>query len=191
MKIRNRMAYFDETSKVWNGPKVDRSELNSLTFRKHLLRSFRTTPDKIFQISDDERTQLTYKETESLSFRIAENLKRFGIHQGDVVCLMMLNSTYVAPFAFGCILNGVAVSPFLISQGITFEEIKYRLNISKPRAIILEEFVNLTGMILQVIKEMELDCKIFTIGTDTKLSKPNVFSFCELLNENKVEQKFE
>ena len=103
----------------------------------------------------------------------------------------MPNSTYVAPFAFGCILSGVAISPVLFSQGVTFEEIKYRLNIAQPRAIILEEFVDIAEMILQVIEDMELDCKIFTIGTVKTVNKPKLFSFCELLNENKVEQMIE
>lgn len=185
------MARFDASSKIWYGPKVDRSDITSLTFRECLIQSFKATPDKVFQISDDEGTKLTYRETELMSIRIAQNLSKFGVQRGDIVAILMPNSTYAAPIAVGCILNGIALAPFLFRQGITPEGLKISLNISKPKALILEEFVDDAEMIVQVISDIGLDCKVFTVGTDKKFCSPNIFPLCELLIETLEEKNFQ
>jgi acyl-CoA synthetase (AMP-forming)/AMP-acid ligase II len=178
------MGAYDASTKTWYGPKVDRSEYNVVSFRDHVINSFKTTPEKIFQISDDEGTSLTYKETEALSMAIARNLTKFGVKHGDVVTMMMPNSTYVAPIAFGCFLNGIAVAPFTFRQGITPEGLENSLNIAKPKAIILEDFVEEAEMIMQVVSDMGLDCKIFTVGSDKKFKHANILPLCELLVES-------
>jgi acyl-CoA synthetase (AMP-forming)/AMP-acid ligase II len=177
------MGVYDASTKTWFGPKVDRSEYNAVSFRDHVINSFKATPEKIFQISDDEGTSLTYKETEALSMTIARNLTKFGVKHGDVVAVLMHNSTYAAPIAFGCIINGITLAPFLFRQGITPERLQKSLNIAKPKAIIVEEFVEETEMIMQAISDMGLDCKIFTVGSDKKFCNPNIFPLCELLME--------
>lgn len=185
------MTSFDASTKIWSGPKVDRSEDNALSFRETLVKSFRLTPEKVFQISDDENTKLTYKQVELLSIRVAQNLRKFGVKEHDVVAVLLHNSTYAAPLAFGCFLNGTAIAPLLFRQGITVEGLTKTLNIVKPKAIIVEEFVENTAMIMQTITDMKLDCKIFTVGADKKFCCENVFDVCELLQETKEEEKFE
>lgn len=185
------MTSIDASTKIWSGPKVDRSEDNALTFRETLLKSFRLTPEKVFQISDDENTKLTYKQAELMSIRVAQNLRKFGVEENDVVAVLLRNSTYAAPLTFGCFLNGTTVAPLVFRQGITVEGITQSLNIVKPKAIIVEEFVENTSMIMQTIADMRFDCKIFTIGADKKFCGENIFNVCELLQETKEEEKFE
>lgn len=175
------MGIYDAASKCWLGPKVDRTCEKSTTFRETLIKSFRANPNKVFQISHDEGTKLTFKEVEKLAVTIGRNLKKFGLKKGDVVSTLMPNSTYVAPIAFGCFLNGIALAPFNFRQGIARETLQNAFNIAKPKAIIVEEFVEQIEVILQVINDMELDCKIFTVGRDKKYCSANIFPLCELL----------
>lgn len=185
------MTSFDASSKIWSGPKVNRSEEDKLTFRQLLVESFRKSPEKVFQISDDEETKLTFHETELMSIRVCQNLRKFGIYQNEVVAVLLKNSTYAAPLVFGCFLNGTAVHSLVFLQGMSCERLEQSLNITKPKAIIVEDFLENTEMITQTIADMNLDCKVFTLGSDKKCWSANVYDVCELLKETKEEDKFE
>jgi acyl-coenzyme A synthetase/AMP-(fatty) acid ligase len=161
-----------------------------LSFREHILKSFRSTPDEVFQISDDEDTKLTFKQTELFSIRVAQNLKKFGVEKDDVVAVLLHNSTYAAPLVFGCFLNGTAVNPLLFRQGISVEGLTQSLNITRPKVLILEEFVEHTQIIIQTIAEIGLDCKIFTVKADKKILGGNVYDVSELLKETNEEKEF-
>lgn len=184
------MAKFDAETKIWHGPKIDRSEDNSLTFRETLLKSFRSEPGKVFQISDDEKTETTFEELELMSIRVAHNLQKFGVEKNDVVAMMLKNSTYVGPIVFGCALIGAPINPLICRQGINVEWIKQTFDATKPKIIIMEEFVECSEMMMSTVKEMGLACKIFVVEKEQKSYGENIFNICELLMRTGEEKNF-
>ena len=193
--INFMMATFDASSKIWYGQKVDRTAENALTFREHILEGLRRSPNKTFQISDDEDTNFSFQETELLTIRAAQNLKKLGFEKGEVISLVMPNSSYAAPFVYGCLLSGIAVNPVHFGNELSAIEIKKAFGVSKPKAIVLERplknFSADLEMIMQVVDEMGLGCKIFTVGTDKNFNNSKILSFSEMFTETEGENEFE
>lgn len=182
------MSKFDAVSKVWSGPKEDRSE--TLSFRESILKSFRRTPEKYFQVSDSEGTKLTYSQLELISVRIAQNLRRFGVQPKDVVLAHLYNSTYAAPTFLGCALLGAPINILNRTLLTDVEWIRYTLRTMDPKIIIIDESVKYAATVIQVMEEMNLDCKIFFTNDRDKMFGENLFDFCELLMETKNEKSF-
>src|SRR5690349_21048712 len=148
------MKIFDSETKTWFGQNVVRNE-SSVSFLEIILQSFRLNPEKVFQISDDEGTSLTFAEVEQLSIRVAQNLHRLGVRGGDVVSLLLKNSTFTAPIVFGCFLVGAIVNPFFCFKGTELWWIKEVLNASKPKMIVMEDPGDSIDLINQALKELE------------------------------------
>lgn len=182
------MATFNSETKTWSGEKVVRSE-ESVPFRELVLQSLRLNPEKVCQISDDEGTELTFSEVEQLSIRVAQNLKIFGVKGGDVVSVLLKNSTFTAPITFGCFLLGASVNPFFCKPDTDISWIKEVLSASKPKVIIMEE-LDSYGLIMKALQELGLDSKIFLVEKAVELHCDNVFNVCELLKETGREKEF-
>lgn len=183
------MPSFDPKTKIWSGPKVHREE-NNFTFQEAVLRCLNATPEKIFQVSEDEETSLTYSLLKTLTIRVAQNLQRFGMQQGDVIAVFFKNSTLVAPITLGSILNGNVVHPVINVHGINVEWIKKTFGATKPKIIIMEQCVESSELMLRTVREMELDCKIFIMNNDGKVDGENFFNVNELLNEMNDKENF-
>lgn len=183
------MIGFDFATKVWSGPKEDRSG-DSLSFRETLLTKLQSTPEKVFQISDDEGTSLTYSEAAVLSIRIAQNLKRFGVQQGDVVAVLAHNSTYLAPIVFGCAMIEAPVNSIMSKQGFDVECMKITFALTKPKVIILEDSENCFQHVMETVKAIGFKYQIFLMNSNERSLCKNVFNFCELLMETFNENNF-
>lgn len=184
------MMEFDSDTKIWSGPKEDRSEDN-LSFREAILDTLRSTPEKVFQISDDEDTKLTYAETTAISFRVAQNLKRFGVKSNDVVAVLVNNSTYMAPIVVGCVMIGAPVNSVMSKTGVDVSSIKGVFDVTKPKVVIIEECEKFYNQVMEAVPTANLDCKIFVMNSDKKYMKENVFNFSELLMKTDNEDNFE
>lgn len=182
------MKTFNSETKTWSGPKVVRSD-ETVPFRELVLQSLQVHPEKVCQISDDEGTQLTFSQMEELSIRVAQNLSLFRVRGGDVVSVLLKNSTFAAPITFGCFLLGATVNPFFCKPDTDISWIKKVLNMSRPKVIIMEEFLESYGVI-QILQELELDSKIFLVEDPGKLLGANVFNVRELLKTTGTEKDF-
>lgn len=182
------MTSFDAVNKIWCGRKVERDHTKS--FQEIVLNCLRSTPERNFQISDDEETKLTFAEAGLLSIRVAQNLQRFGVQSGEVVSVLLKNSTYAAPIVIGCILLGAPVNPLICRLGINVEWIKTIIATTRPKVILLEEYTEHAELIAQTTKEMGLECKVFVMHRKEKLISENLFHVCELLKETNEENQF-
>lgn len=185
------MSAFDSVNKIWSNPRPNNMSLDeNVTFRGIILNRLRSTPDKIFQISDDEGTELTYSQIELMSIRVAQNLKFFGVKAGDVVTTFVNNSSMVAPIVFGTFLLGASINPISSKTGMNFEWIKAVFEANKPKAIIMEECLDYVEELIEIARKLKLDCKIFTSGENSSTCYANVFHTCELLKETLNEKNF-
>lgn len=183
------MSRFDPLLKVWFGPEDDRNR-NSLTFRETILETFRLTPEKVFQISDHDGTNLTYSQAELISIRIAQNLKRFGVKPGDAVLAYLFNSTYATSIVLGCALVGAPIQ--ILDRNLFVDEkwIRHNISLANPKVIFIDEDVTFSESLVKAVKEEQIDCKIFFTSNHVDMRGENLFSFNELLKETNCETTF-
>ena len=184
------MSSFDSETKTWSGPKVPRDGEN-LTFREEVLNCLTEKPEKVFQISDDEGTELTFDETKTLSIRVAQNLKRFGVGKGDVVAVLMNNSTYVAPIVFGSIFLGAPLNPLVYGKGVTIDWVKHVFNTTKPKVFIMEQGMDAVEVLSETVKSLGFECTIFLVKPQSEIQFSDVHSYEELIKPTGDEENFQ
>lgn len=186
------MSAFDSVNKIWSNPKPNKKSLDeNVSFREIILNRLRSTPDKIFQISEDDGTELTYTQIELMSIRVAQNLKLFGVNAGDVVTTFVNNSSLVAPLVFGSFLLGASINPISGKTGLNFEWITAVFEANKPKVIIMEDCLEYIVELIEIARKLKLDCKIFISGESRTNCYANVFHTCELLKETRNEKTFQ
>jgi acyl-coenzyme A synthetase/AMP-(fatty) acid ligase len=155
------MASFDKVTKISAGPKVHEP---TKVFRARIFDNLQSTPKRIFQISDDEGTEMTYEELKSYSIRVAMNLRRLDIKEGDVISVLLKNSTYVAPIIIGCMLNGSIFNP--LTHQIRFDSNWFGMHLSAvhPKLVIMEQFAENYQDMLSLVEEMKINCRIFLLN---------------------------
>jgi acyl-coenzyme A synthetase/AMP-(fatty) acid ligase len=155
------MASFDKVTKISAGPKVQEP---TKVFRARIFDNLQSNPEKIFQISDDEGTEMTYEELKSHSIRVALNLRRLDIKEGDVISVLLKNSTYVAPIIIGCILNGSIFNP--LTHAIRFDSNWFAMHLSAvhPKLVIMEQFAENYQDMLSLVEDMKINCRVFLLN---------------------------
>lgn len=183
------MSSFDAEARIWSGP-IEPRDGEEFSFREMILSKLKSQPEKVFQISDSEKSVLTYSHVKLLSIRVAQNLHRFGVKKGDIVATFLNNSTYVAPIVFGCIFVGASVAPLTYKKVIDVEWIEQTFTTTRPKILILEEHMESAGLLREMLKALEIDCKIFLMRSkEIKVHK--FFSYKELLLKTGSECFFE
>lgn len=93
-----------------SGPEIPPFYHQNVTIGQVIMHYLQREPSKIVQACFDDGVELSGAEMAKLATRIAGNLKREGLQLGDVIGLVVKNTTYVAPVVLGCFLVGCPVS---------------------------------------------------------------------------------
>lgn len=159
------MASFDKVTKICAGPKVQQP---TEVFRRRIFDNILKSPDKLFQISDDEGIELTYGELKSCSIRVALNLRALGVGEGDVISVLLNNSSYVCPIVIGIILNGSIFNP--LTHCIKFDTNWFGMHLSavQPKLVIMEQFAENYQDMLSLVEELKINCRIFLLNHHDK-----------------------
>lgn len=104
------MTSFDETTKIWKGPNVCYSYPSNIHISEIILESLKKTPNRLLQIYVETGEQLTCEGLRLKATRVAQNLSKLGIKQGDVVGFSCSNSENICALIHGCIFIGAIVS---------------------------------------------------------------------------------
>lgn len=183
------MSQFDFATNTWSGIQVDRSEYKVLSFRETVLKCLRSTPEKVFEICDDDGSKTTYSQVEVLAVRVAKNLQTFGVQPHDVISVFFKNNSLVAPLVFGCFLIGAPINP-IVCQNMNVEWIRATFAISRPKVIILDSCSDSHELIATTLHEMGLNPLIFLIGKDQEHFSGNLLKIDELFKETGNEKCF-
>lgn len=169
-------ASFNQEQKVWSGPKKtnifsDSTSLGQLIFtcltRQH--------PDNILQINDGEQTKLTCGEVLSMSVKVAYNLQKLNLKQTDIVGIIAHNTTNLMPLCYGTIFNGV---PFhALDYNLSRDGAVKLWAITRPKLVFCDGS-NL-DVVKEAVKELNLDCEVYTLRDHHK----GVKHFDDLLQE--------
>jgi len=94
----------------------------------------RDNSERVFLIDDISKTELTFKELEDESSKIASNLLNLGLKKGDRIGIIMENSISLVKLYFGCLFAGIVVVP--INPTLSLQEIEYIINHSKIKLLV-------------------------------------------------------
>lgn len=152
------MPLIVEQPKTWSGPIIAGQKYNQ-SLPETLLHHMKMTPEKVYQISDDEQTTMTYGELHLLSVRVAQNLIKLGVNDGDVVGIMLMNTTLLAPIAIGCFLINAVVNPLMPWEDVNKELMMANLEVSEPKFIVT--YSQVVESVSNILQELKSKCKIF------------------------------
>lgn len=187
------MSQYDSTTKIWSGPKVNRNEDNSLSFRENVLKCLRSSPEKVFQICDDDGSELTFSQVEEMSIRVARNLQKIGVKPKDVISVFFKNTAIVAPIVFGCTLIGAPINPITCRMGVNngSKWLKFIFDKTRPSVIIMDDCSESHELLAQALNDIGLNPKIFLVGQEQSNFSENLLRVGELFKETGDEKAFE
>ena len=98
---------YNRESKILSGSQIEPFYHPTVSAGQMVLHYLQRDPSKIIQANYDDGVELTAGELAKLGLRVAKNLSFMeGLKQGDVIGLVVKNTTYVAPLILGSLLIG-------------------------------------------------------------------------------------
>uniref|UniRef100_A0A0A1XNH6 Luciferin 4-monooxygenase n=1 Tax=Zeugodacus cucurbitae TaxID=28588 RepID=A0A0A1XNH6_ZEUCU len=173
-------ATYDHKSKVWFGPKFHDLYDRNASVGRILFEQMRRCPHSICQISDTERTSLTYEEALLQAIRVAEYFRKKHLTQRDVVGMVARNTTHMMAVVLACFFNGIALHA--VNPNLDEKSVKSLLEITKPKYVFFD------GQDYAKVERAthELDTNLCTLSNHL----PNVLSVNDLLQPTGSEHKF-
>ncbi|XP_046804647.1 luciferin 4-monooxygenase-like isoform X2 [Lucilia cuprina] len=104
---RDFITIYHQEEKLWKGldkPKLCNDNISAGAKALEVLRS--QNPQDIMQISDSEKTTMTYGSALKAAIKIAEYFKSLSLNADDVVGILAPDTTYVMPVALASWFNG-------------------------------------------------------------------------------------
>jgi len=105
------------------------------SIRDLLEQHVRTTPEKVFLLSEPDGRKFTYFEFDVAANRAASMLAAHGVGKGDVVSLLMPNSVEYIIAYFACWKLGALAGP--VNSLLKEQEIAFVLNNSEAKALLI------------------------------------------------------
>ncbi|EDW90768.2 uncharacterized protein Dyak_GE13452 [Drosophila yakuba] len=124
---------YDARDRIWSGAKRANTYTDETSIGSVICKEMRNWSRNVCQIIDVDGVEMTFGQVITWAIRIAQILKKKGLKHTDVIGIAAKNSTYVAPVAVACLLNGTpfhAVNP--VSDEATLTHI---FSITKPTVI--------------------------------------------------------
>lgn len=106
----NKMFSYDSESKILSGYQVFPFFHQNVGVGQIIHHYLQKEPNRIVQVCYDDGVELTAGEMLKLSSRIAKSLLKLELKFGDVVGLVVKNTTYVTPVVLACLLVGTPCS---------------------------------------------------------------------------------
>lgn len=169
---------FDESRKVWYGPKSKRIYDRDVSIGQVLFLTLFGNPKNVLEINDTEGVTLTNGDVLQRSIRVALALKAHGIGDKDVVGLFALNTANLMPVAFGSLF--VAAPFHALDVSFTKEAIIHSWSKTKPKVVFCDG--SAYDLIKEAGEEMGLNYTIITLNnhkegvkTIDDLLKPSIY----------------
>lgn len=105
------MISFDEKTKILHGEKVPPRFPVELHISELISINLRKTPNRVVQIYEENGSELTCDALRLSAIRIAQNLAKLGIRDGDVIGFVCSNSENLFALVIGCIFLGAVANP--------------------------------------------------------------------------------
>lgn len=154
-----KMFSFDQQTKVLSGVVIPPFYHPHVTVGQVIVNYLQREPSKVVQTCYDDGVELTAGEMVKLSLRIAKNLTRESFKLGDVIGLVVKNTTYVAPVVLGCLLVGCPIST--LDPTFDVKEVANIFKQTKPK-LVLCDHDNLE-IVTKALHQCDNESEILTI----------------------------
>lgn len=151
-------SVFDPETKVWKGIQTPWPFPKDTFINKLTLDALSRTPKRIVQISDDDGTEMTCEDLKIKIIRVAQNLKKAGIKNEDVVGVICSNTNELMAFVNGIIQLGAVVNPMSVQQSV--DDLVNMFRQTKPRLVICDSDVYEKTQ--ETLNILENDAPIYT-----------------------------
>ncbi|KAJ2951620.1 hypothetical protein O0L34_g13777 [Tuta absoluta] len=158
-------------------------EIPTTVITEHIWRNIGKWSDKQAVTCGITKRSYTYNELYKYSRTFAASLRtKFGIKDGDIVCIMMQNSPEYSIATLGTIESGATMTT--VNPIYTPHEVLKQLNQAHPKVIIgTNETVN---VIKQALKLAKKDLPVIIARTPEMYLPAGTIDFLELVKENNV-----
>lgn len=109
----------------------------------------------LFQHGSTEIQQLSYQELKALTAQVANGLTEAGIQPGERVAVMSPMTVESVAIFLGIIAAGCVV--VTIADSFSADEMRVRLEITKPRLIFIQDVISRNGKQLPLYNKLETD----------------------------------
>jgi 4-coumarate--CoA ligase len=153
------MFSFDSETKVLSGIQLEPFYHHHLTAGQFLLHYLQREPTKVIQVCYDDGVEMMAGEIAKLGLRVAKNLTKEGFKQGDVIGLVVKNTTYVAPLVLACLLIGTPVST--LDPTFDDKEIANIFRQTRPKLVFCDH--DNWDMVVDALNQCDSEAEILTI----------------------------
>lgn len=151
-------SVFDPERKVWKGAQVPWPFPKDTFINKIILDGLNKTPNRLVQISDDDGSKMTCEDLKLKIIRIAQNLKKAGVKNEDVVGVICSNTNELMGFVNGIIQLGAIINPMSVEHST--EDLIQMFRQTKPMLVICDS--DIYEKIRDVLSVLENDAPIYT-----------------------------
>lgn len=149
---------YDSVNKIWSGPKrVSIYNVNA-NLGYLILNAIKTSPDRIFQVCDDTKVEMTCKEMFKRTLKISTFFNKIGLKQDDVIGFVAENSENLTSVIVACLYLGLPVNP--LAPVMNESDIIYMFSLTKPKVIFCD--ASLIEKVKNSVEKLESDCEIIT-----------------------------
>lgn len=153
------MCSFNKDTKIFKGEDVPPRFPVELHISEIILSSLRKTPDRVIQIYEENGSELTCDALRSSAIRVAQNLAKLGIKDGDVVGFDCSNSENICALITGCVFLGAVASPMAIEH--VKEDIVHMWSMTRPKFVFCDAEVH--DKVTEALNELKNDVIICTL----------------------------
>lgn len=126
-------TFYDESSKIWSGLKID-PVYNTKTSLGHVILSvLGNSPKQITQVSVENDAAVSCGQMKLRIIKIAKILANKGFVKGDIVGVIATNSEYLAAVVFACFTLGLPVN--FLAPSFQKADIVHMFGMTRPKLI--------------------------------------------------------
>lgn len=183
LDYQNMCGKFNRETNVWEGVKIPYPALIDTHVSELVIDGLKKTPNRIVQMCYDDGSEMTCDELRLKIIRIAQNLKKLGIKDEDVVGIVCENSMDLMAFTNGIYQLGAIVGAMSVIH--CKDDMVLVFQYSKPKLMICDAQVYDT--VKEAMNELNNSAPFFT----TNGSISGIESIDELLKPSGDEENYQ
>lgn len=151
---------YNRESKILSGAQIEPFYNSFVSCGQMVLHYLQLDPRKTIQVNYDDGVELTAGELAKLGLRVAKNLSFMeDLKQGDVIGLVVKNTTYVAPLILGSLLIGTPCNT--LDPSFEENEIAQIFHQTKPKIVFCDH--DNWEVVIEALKRCESSSEVWTI----------------------------
>lgn len=155
---KKMQSVFNPETKVWKGLELPWPFPLDVHISEIVLDGLKKTPKKLTQISADDGTEETCDDLRLKIIRFAQNLKRLGIKDEDVVGVVCSNTVDLMAYVNGIIQLGAIVNPMSVEHST--DDLINMFKQTQPKLVICDSDVY--EKVHEALRKLEYNLPIYT-----------------------------